>query len=71
MEIVEEPAMSPAAELKDKIAEIRFRDEGAAVTECLNALSLDPQARDRISAAAVELVETLRQMSNPGSWSSF
>ena len=44
--------MSPAAELKDKIAEMRFRDEGAAVTDCLTALALDPDALERISTAA-------------------
>ena len=71
MEIVGDPAMSPAAELKDKIAEMRFRDEGAAVTDCLSALSLDPEARERISEAAVELVEALRQMSNPGIMEQF
>jgi hypothetical protein len=46
--------MSPAAELKNKIAETRFRDEGAAVADCLQALTLDSEARERISAAAAE-----------------
>jgi RHH-type proline utilization regulon transcriptional repressor/proline dehydrogenase/delta 1-pyrroline-5-carboxylate dehydrogenase len=70
-ETVEEPAMSPAAELKDKIAETRFRDEGAAVADCLQALTLDSEARERISAAAAELVEALRRMSHPGIMEQF
>ncbi len=63
--------MRSAAELKDRIAEDRFRDEGAAVRDCLKALSLGPEARERISGAAVELVETLRGMSNPGIMEQF
>jgi hypothetical protein len=62
-ETVEEPAMSPAAELKDKIAETRFRDEGAAVADCLQALTLDSEARERISAAAAERASPPRRRS--------
>ncbi len=63
--------MSPIAELKERIAEERFRDEHAAVADCLSALSLDPGARERITAAAAELVETLREMKDPGIMEQF
>ena len=71
MEIVEVSAMNSTAELKDRIAQERFRDEREAVTDALNALSLDPAARDRVSAAAAELVESLRNMSHPGIMEQF
>ena len=63
--------MSPVAELKERIAEERFRDERAAVADCLSALSLDPEARERISSAAAELVEALRRMKDPGIMEQF
>jgi RHH-type transcriptional regulator, proline utilization regulon repressor / proline dehydrogenase / delta 1-pyrroline-5-carboxylate dehydrogenase len=63
--------MSPVAELKERIAEHRFRDERAAVADSLSALLLDPGARERITAAAVELVEALRGMKDPGIMEQF
>jgi len=63
--------MSRGAKLRDRIAQARFRDEGAAVAACLEGLSLDPAARERVSAAATELVEALRRMSDPGIMEQF
>jgi RHH-type proline utilization regulon transcriptional repressor/proline dehydrogenase/delta 1-pyrroline-5-carboxylate dehydrogenase len=66
-----ETDMSRVAKLRDKIAEARFRDEGAAVAASLKDLSLDPAARERVTAAATELVEALRRMSDPGIMEQF
>ncbi|MDX1424587.1 MAG: proline dehydrogenase family protein, partial [Kiloniellales bacterium] len=63
--------MTGVAKLKDRIADQRFRDEGAVVAEALAAVSLDATARARVTAAATELVETLRQMSDPGIMEQF
>ena len=63
--------MNSFAELKDRIAQERFREEREAVADCLSAVSLDAAARERISAAAAELVETLRNMSHPGIMEQF
>ncbi len=63
--------MSPVAELKERIAEHRFRDEREAVADCLSTLALDAEARERISATAAELVETLRGMKDPGIMEQF